>query len=227
MKIKSVFTQMTLTFYLLLGPAAIVVAEEEPSARFDGLVPVEDARVTMAYVNPEADFSVFKQVAILDPHVSFRSNWQRDQNRSRTRNIRASDIERIKSDAATIFRDVFVERLEATGFDITQEAGEDVLVLRPAIVDLDITAADAPSAGRSRTYTATNGAATLYIELMDSITGDLLGRAADRRVARQAGSHMTWNNRVTNTAEARRMFGRWADQLVAFLNDHYTVKSED
>ena len=33
---------------------------------------------------------------------------------------------------------------------------------------------------------------------------------------------MTWNNRVTNVAEARRMFGRWADTLVAFLDSHYT-----
>ena len=89
-----------------------------------------------------------------------------------------------------------------------------------AIVDLDITAADVRTAGRSRTYTTSTGAATLYIELFDSLSGDILGRAADRRVARQAGNMMTWNNRVTNTAEARRMFGRWADQLVTFLGSY-------
>jgi hypothetical protein len=37
---------------------------------------------------------------------------------------------------------------------------------------------------------------------------------------------MTWNNRVTNTADARRMFGRWADKLVEFLNEHYGVKGQ-
>jgi hypothetical protein len=205
--------------------ATTAMAEDESPARFDGLVPVKDARVAMAYVDPDADFSVFKRVAILDPFVSFRSNWQRDQNRSRTRNIRASDIERIKADGAALFRDVFVERLEAAGFHITHDAADDVLVLRPAIIDLDITAPDVHTVGRSRTYTANTGAATLYIELIDSVTGDLLGRAADRRVARHGG-FMTWNNRVTNNADARRMFGRWADKLVAFLGEHYAVKGE-
>jgi hypothetical protein len=60
--------------------------------------------------------------------------------------------------------------------------------------------------------------------LLDADSGDLLGRAADRQVARHAGGSMSWNNRVTNTAEARRMFGRWADKLVEFLHEHYGVK---
>jgi hypothetical protein len=180
----------------------------------------------MAYIHPEADFSVFKRVAILEPFVAFRSNWQRDQNRSRSRNVRAGDVERIKADVADLLRDVFVERLQAAGFDVVNEAGDDVLVLRPAIIDLDVTAPDLRRAGRSRTYTATGGAATLYIELMDSISGQKLGRAADRQVARRGGGMMTWNNRVTNTTDARRMFGRWADKLVEFLNAHYGVKGQ-
>jgi hypothetical protein len=32
---------------------------------------------------------------------------------------------------------------------------------------------------------------------------------------------MTWSNSVTNTADARRMVGRWADRLVEFLQSHY------
>lgn len=197
---------------------------ENESDRFDGLMPVEDARMAMAYVDPDADFSVFKRVAILDPYVAFRANWQRSQNRSRSRNIRASDMDRIKSDVANVFRDVFIERLQDGGFEITTESAEDVLVLRPAIIDLDITAPDLRAAGRSRTYTATNGAATIYMELFDAYSGDLLGRAADRQTARQAGGRLSWNNRVTNTAEARRMFGAWADKLVAFLQENYGVK---
>ena len=194
--------------------------------QFDGLVPVENARVAMAYIDPDADFSAFGRIAILDPLVAFRANWQRDQNRSRTRNVRAGDIERIKRDVAHHLRDVFIERLENAGYEITTEAGDDVLVLRPAIIDLDITAPDTRTPGRSRTYTATNGAATLYIELFDALSGDIIGRAADRKVARHAGAMMTWNNRVTNTAEARRMFGRWADKLVAFLDEHYVKKAD-
>jgi hypothetical protein len=32
---------------------------------------------------------------------------------------------------------------------------------------------------------------------------------------------MTWSNRVTNTAEARRVLQGWADVLVGFLDAQY------
>ncbi len=226
MSTKTLLAGIVLAFLTGLAPATVAIAEDEAQITFDGLVPVENARVAMAYINPEADFSVFRRVAILDPFVSFRSNWKRNQNRSRTRNLRASDVERIKTDVSALFRDVFIERLETAGFEIVTETGEDVLVLRPAIIDLDITAPDLRRGGRSRTYTATGGAATLYIELFDSVSGDILGRAADRQAARRGGGMMTWSNRVSNRAEARRMFGRWADKLVEFLNDHYVEKGQ-
>jgi hypothetical protein len=214
---------------LLLSCLALVfasngaLAEEQTEVSFDGLQPIEGAEVAMAYIDPTADFSVFKRVLILDPFVSFRSNWKRDQNRSRRRNLRAGDAERIKADAAALFRDVFIEQLETAGYEVVNEAGDDVLILRPAIIDLDVTAPESRGGGRSRTYTASNGAATLYMQLFDSVTGDIIGRAADRRVARRGGM-MTWSNRVTNTADARRMFRSWADQLITFLGEQYEVK---
>ncbi|MCZ6828582.1 MAG: hypothetical protein O7F73_03165 [Gammaproteobacteria bacterium] len=58
------------------------------------------------------------------------------------------------------------------------------------------------------------------------MTSDVIGRAADRRAARQGGGRVTWSNRVTNRADARRMFGRWADKLTEFLGQHYGVKGK-
>lgn len=200
------------------------VAEDTASLSFDSLVPVEDASVAMAYIDPNADFSVFTRVMILEPYVAFRANWQRDQNRSRSRNIRTSDMDRIRTDMAAMFKQVFTERLEADdGFEVVDEADYDVLLLRPAIVDLDITAPDTNTAGRSRTFSASAGAATLYIELFDSVNGTIIGRAADRQASRRGGI-MTWSNRVSNSAEARRAFRGWADQLRSFLDQHYTEK---
>jgi hypothetical protein len=208
-------------FVLMLVPILGSAEEEEAAVSFDGLVAIEGSRVHMAYVDPNADFSVFQRVAILDPHVAFRSNWQRDQNRSRSRNVRASDVERIKEDVASMFKDVFTEQLEAAGFEVVNYAGEDVLILRPAIVDLDVAAPDVRTAGRSRTYTASGGAATLYLELFDSLSGAIVGRAADRRGGGRSGGFATASNRVTNRADARREFRVWADKLIEFLNEHY------
>jgi hypothetical protein len=207
-------------FVLMLVPILGSAEEEEQVVSFDGLVAIEESNVHIAYIDPNADFSVFQRVAILDPHVAFRSNWRRDVNRSRSRNVRASDVERIKEDVAGIFKDVFTEQLEAAGFEVVNYADEDVLILRPAILDLDITAPDTRSAGRSRTYTAGSGAATLYLELFDSLSGAIIGRAIDRRAGR-SGTFATVSNRVTNRADARREFRVWADMLIEFLNEHY------
>ena len=221
------FGLLALLMTAFVGSSAWAAEEEAGTFNWDGLVPIEESRVHAAYINPDADFSVFQRVAILDPHVAFRSNWQRDQNRSRSRNVRASDVERIKEDVAALFKDVFVEQLEAAGYEVVNYAGEDVLVLRPAIIDLDVTAPDVRSSARSRSYATNTGAATLVMELFDSLSGEIIGRAADRRAARNAGGFATSANRVTNRANARREFRVWADKLVEFLDSHYVQASSE
>lgn len=214
-------------FLLCLLTASVFAQEEDVNTTFDGLQRVESARVAVAYIDPAADFSEFRRVAILDPFVAFRSNWQRDQNRSRSRNINSRDMERMKGDVERLFREVFTQRLEAAGFQIVNEADYDVLVLRPAIIDLDIAAPDIQRAGRTRTYSASGGAATLYLQLVDSVSGDVIGRAIDRNRVRSAGGTVSWTNRVTNLGDARRMMGGWADVLVDFLTSHYIQPSAE
>lgn len=207
---------------LLAGAPA--VSADESTDLFANLTPVEGAGVAMAYIDPEADFSVFKRVMILDTYVAFRSGWQRDQRRgTRGVGVTARDMERIKGDVATLFNEVLADRLQANdGYEVVTETGDDVLLIRAAIIDLDITAPETSSPGRSRTFTASSGAATLYIELFDSVSGQIVGRAADRQAVRSSGGWMTWTNRVTNSADARRAFGSWADQLRGFLDSHYS-----
>ena len=87
---------------LTLVPMTLYAQDEEPG--WDGLVEIESSNVASAFIDPEADFSVFRRVAILDAYVAFRSNWLRDQNRSRSRNVTATDAERIREDVADLFR---------------------------------------------------------------------------------------------------------------------------
>ncbi len=188
----------------------------------ENLVPVESTNVAMAYIDPNANFGVFKRIALLEPTVAFRANWRRDQNRSFANRVSAKDMERIKSDVAALFERVFTERLEAAGFKVVDGAAEDILLLRAAIIDLDVTAPDNMTAGRSKTFTTSAGSATLYMELYDSLSGDIIGRAADRQTVRQAKGRLSWTNSVTNKGDAQRMMRRWADQLIAFLKSHYS-----
>ncbi len=82
----------------------------------------------------------------------------------------------------------------------------------PAIIDLDIKAPAAAESGRSRTFATTAGAMTLYLEIYDADTNEILGRAVDRKRARDYG-RMTWQNSATNRTEARRLVTDWADTL--------------
>lgn len=197
---------------------------DDSNPQFENLVLVDDSQVAKAFVDPNADFSVFKRVMMLDTFVAFRSGWERDQRRG-TRGIRitASDMERIKTRVSELFNSVFIEVLEENdGFEVVTEPDYDVLLIRAAIIDLDVTAPDTSTAGRSRTYTADSGAATLYIELYDSVSGQIIGRALDRQAARNPGSVMRWTTRASNTSDARRVFRGWATQLRTFLDSHYS-----
>ena len=63
---------------LLVAVTPATLAEDKADTTqertFDNLVAVEGAAVNMAFIDPDADFSVFKRVAILEPFVAFRSN---------------------------------------------------------------------------------------------------------------------------------------------------------
>jgi len=205
------------------APSAFAQGQESPQETYDGLTLVPDSKVAAAYVDPEADFSAYDKIIILDCHVAFKKDWQRDQTQTGSRiRISSSDMEKIKADVAELFREVFTEKLGADGgYEIVEAAGDDVLLVRPAIIDLDITAPDTMHAGRSRTYSSSAGAATIYIELYDSVTGDILARAADRKAARNVGGYMSYTNRVTNRADARRMLGSWAELLRDRLDEFH------
>ena len=210
---------------LLAGLFALSTAQAEDNAtQFENLVPVDDAQVATAYIDPNADFSVFEHVMVLDTFVAFRSGWERDQRRgTRGTRISARDMEQIKTRVSELFNSVLIESLEADdGFEVVSEPDYNVLLIRAAIIDLDVTAPDTSSAGRSRTYTANSGAATLYIELFDSVSGQIIGRAFDRQAGRNQGGMMRWSNRASNTADARRVFRDWANTLRGFLDSHYS-----
>ena len=210
----------------LLGvtaPAALAEEEAVPDATHDGLVLVPDRKVYSAYIDPDADLGIYSKIMILDCYVAFRKDWQRDTKRTGSRvSVSSADMERIKAGVAELFQEVFVEELSKDGgYEIVDTAGDDVLLVRPAIIDLDVAAPDTMTAGRSRTYTTSAGAATLFVELYDSVTGDILARAADRKEARTMGGYLSYSNRVTNTADARRMMRKWATLLRERLDEFH------
>jgi hypothetical protein len=212
-------------FCLLLAAAALVAistyrveSTEPPEISFDGLHLQEDSNLAIAYEKPEADFSVYKRFVMLDAYVAFKKNWQRDT-RVAGRRVSNKDMERIKKEAGELLYETFKQELDDEGgYTFVEGADDDVLIIRPALIDLVITAPDIPVAGRVTQYVASAGAATLYIELFDSVSGEILARAIDRRNMQDYGT-ARWANSVTNRADARRLFKRWAQLLRKGLDE--------
>ena len=165
-----------------------------------------------------ADFSGYDKVIIMDSYVAFKKNWKRDQNMSSITRVNDKDIARIKTRLAEEVKKVFSAELAATGQTVVTEAGSSTLILRPAIINLEIAAPDTREPGMSATISASAGQMTLYLELYDSVTSDLLARVIDPQADRGFGTFSV-NNNLTNRVAADRILKKWAKLLGEYLQN--------
>ncbi|WP_167854770.1 DUF3313 family protein [Mangrovimicrobium sediminis] len=185
---------------------------------FDGLEQVTGTGFADVYKKPGVQLGEYDTFALAPCEVAFRKNWLRDQNSSRldlTSRVTQKDVDRIKGQLSEMCTGTFREELEkAPPYKLVDEfpEGEQVLVLAPAIINLDINAPDVMSAGRSRSYTTQSGEMTLYLELKDGATGDTLARIVDRRKDFD-DMRLQWTNSVSNRADAQLILNRWAKYL--------------
>lgn len=194
------------------------VTAPEPVS-LDGLKLVSTKPLDAVYKKPEVDMGVYQRFMIADCTVAFRKGWQREHNAATRTTGRVSDkdVLRIKTTLASMCTEAFSKAITESGrFSLAEEAAGDVLMVRPAIVDLDINAPDVMAAGRSTSYTTSEGSMRLNLEAFDSVTGEIVGRVIDKQRARDTG-HIQWTNSVTNRAEANRILKRWATVLVDML----------
>ena len=71
---------------------------------------------------------------------------------------------------------------------------------------------DTMRAGRSATFVSHAGSMTLYLELYDSETGDLLAKALDPRKDYDK-AYMQWQTGPANKSAGKRMMKPWAQAL--------------
>ncbi len=213
--------KFSLVISLLLGlmvSFSTLAKQELPQVTEEGLHLLQDTDLAVVYAKPGVDLGVYNRILLLDATVAFKKNWQRDQNRSYSHKVDARDMDRIRTRLAELFREVFTEKLSAAGYELAGETADDVLIVRPAIINLDVLAPDVRTTSRSYQLTQSAGEMSLYLELYDSVTSDLLGKAMDRKRDRDSG-FMKWQTRGANKVAASRALNGWADVLVAALNN--------
>ncbi len=215
------------SIFLTLGLVALLSApafakDTLPATSHDGLQLQKDTKLAAVYLKPGETLDGYDKVSITDVYVAFKKNWQRNYNRDHMGldgRVSDKDVEVIKNRLAKEFTAVFAKELQDRGgYEVVDSAAKDVLVLRPAIINLVVNAPDVNQAGRGRTFVASAGEMTLYLELYDSLTGDILARVMDAQAAGNYGiAHM--GGRVANKAEFDRVLVKWADILRTHLDN--------
>ena len=204
--------------FSLLPMTSVLAKKDLPTFNDEGMELVEDSELATVYADPDADLSIYNRVMLLDATVAFKKNWKRNQNRSYPMKVKDEDMVKIQEEVAQSFREVFTEELVNAGYAMAEEPAEDVLLVKPAIVDLDVAAPDIKSPNFSRSFSESAGEMTLNLELFDSLTDDKIAKATDRKRDRYRG-YMDWRTSVSNRSDARRMMTAWAKALTATLDE--------
>jgi len=214
-------------FCAVLSITAVAVEVGPPEVTVDGLHLVKDTKMALVYAKPGVDLSRYNRIHLAEPQVAFTKNWLRTQNSIPNQTVTKQDMQRIKSELAALFIDVFRKELQNNGgYVLVDGIAEDVLIVQPAILDLDVIAPDTPGTAGQRSAIASAGGMSLYMELIDSVTGDLLVKAFDNKYDRTRSRGIAVLNRVRNEAVARDMLGEWAALLRLALDEARAAVSE-
>lgn len=205
---------ITLITSMLMSCANSTNPSNAPEVSKEGMDLVKSTETTIAYKKDGVDFSVYKNILILPSQVAFKDNWKRSYNNTNSaQRITDKDIAELKTNVASLFDKVFKEELHIGGDKtVVEEPVPSTLLLKPFIINLDLKAPDVNTGARNKTFTREVGEATLYLEVFDATSGEILARVMDSELI-GSDSFIQWTNRARNTAEAKRTIMKWAKSL--------------
>jgi len=203
-------------------PGELRAKEPVPQTTAEGLQLQKSQAARLVYLKPGATFKQYDRVAILKTLVEFSKDWQRDYNANATGlqgRVTTRDMERMKANVAAAFEKVFAEELQKNGgYDVVDQAGPGVLVLRPAIINLQVTAPDLSRSDVRTTLVRSAGAMTLYLELWDGATNTILARIMDPQEDESFGNTARRADRINNKAAMEDILRDWARKLRKHLD---------
>jgi hypothetical protein len=221
--IKSVRIVTLLASTLLLSTAyAASKADLDKAMSYDGLQRISVKGIDLAYARPGATLAGYNAVMLEPIDVAFSKDWNPTRTGSMIK-LSAEERENIRTGVAKIVFEELVKELQnKSSYQVVNEAGPGVLRVKAKIINLYVNAPDTKTAGRSRTYTVSAGEMTIFAELYDSETGEVLARVVDRREARSTGRLMLTNS-VVNADEVRSIASDWARILRGGLDKAHGI----
>ncbi len=190
--------------------------QQGPNAEvsFDGLHSIDNSIFQNAWADPDVDFSRYSKImpgtAIFEYRAVKKTGATSAHTGSSKSEFWIDDDARAKLEleTSTIFNE---EMAKSTRFEMTDTAGDDVLIIRGGLNDI-MSRVPPEQIGRNDIFLRSVGEATLILEVVDSKSGEVIFRAVERRSAGSSTGGIKANS-VTTLAEVRRMLRRWATTL--------------
>ncbi|MGI9224264.1 MAG: DUF3313 family protein [Woeseiaceae bacterium] len=201
---------------LAVGCASEPTIQSGPDAEttFDGLVRIDNSRFSAAWIDPDIDLTQYSKILPGGAEFQFRNV----QKTARTTMRASSENEFWISDSKRqrlidTVSEVFDEELQRSEhFTIADERGADTMIIVGALHDI-VSRVPPDQVGRGEIWLSSLGEATLIIEISDSLSGEVIYRAVDRRAVESVGGQMVRANSATTWGEVRRWARRWATRL--------------
>ena len=184
---------------------------------YDGLELQEQEKFDLVYTKSNIDFQNYSKVLLIPGQVTFKENWARDYNRGHSDRVREKDVARIREKLSALVFDKFQEVLKNQNkFELVESTGTDVLILKPSVVNLDVTAPDLKGASRQLSLVKSAGEATLFLEVFDSVSGEILARVIDHQEDRSNG-YFEIQSGMRNTVDVKRVIKKWTSSFQELL----------
>jgi hypothetical protein len=196
--------------------AAVPAAGQDttPSGAAAGLVKKPGARAQFVETRPGANWTKFRTIELGQLKIPLDVRDASGGSSSRTFResyvLRDKDVAALQDDYDKAMR----EELSKSGFTFVTSPGPDTLVIAAQIIDIRLNAPIESTrmsyASRGRVYSRGAGNFAMGAVFADGDTGQVLARVADRHYSADV-----WgiNNSVSNRAEARRAFKKWAREI--------------
>lgn len=188
----------------------------------DGLRRVPSRSNGGVFREPGWPFMQYKRFVLEPITVTFVKDWERQHPEASDKEMR-----RIRDEAAKIFREEFAEELIENGkYAFATEPEPDVLIVVPAITDLDISAPESDSTAK-QSYAPRSIGLRITAELRDAASARLIGRVDMFSPPKEYGMHeLRPANRSSNAHEVQRAIQEWTRLLREALDVAKNEKKE-
>jgi hypothetical protein len=222
---------MALRALKILFAAALVstssMAAADLPTTWDGLVEVKSKTLEYVYLLPNADFRPYTKIQYQPVQIALQKNWLDNYNATAvglSNQIDPGQVREAIKQATAQFDKYFANAFSAAGYTVVTAPGPGVLLVSPSVLNVTVTAPD-QSDSIGQNYATSAGQATFVVDVRDSVTNQLMGRAIDAEIAGNDGGQI--RTQASNTYDFDNLFKAWAKESVAGLNELKSLSPVD